>query len=178
AELTLQGTTERSEPQRGRNRSMVTVRLGQCWRRWVQRARAALRAMAERCCLVSLRARAGPPFLPPSRPSATAAGFLPPCSGAASEAPVVCGCGGAGSVWTALPSLFLLGRLLILQVCRRRRAKAMPEGAGWSGQQSTCRQHGDFFGRRRVLLQPAELPCRGEFYCKAHTPAYLHCNAT
>ncbi len=40
------------------------------------RAVAALRAAAFRCAGVMLAVRAGPPFNPPSRPSATAAGFL------------------------------------------------------------------------------------------------------
>ena len=41
-----------------------------------QRASAALRAAVLRCDGVMLAVRAGPPFNPPSRPSATAAGFL------------------------------------------------------------------------------------------------------
>src|SRR5205085_8674387 len=41
---------------------------------FAQRARTALRALSLRCLGVSLAARAGPPFLPPFRPSATAAG--------------------------------------------------------------------------------------------------------
>ena len=40
----------------------------------LQRAREAFRALSERSCAVSLVARALPPFSPPSRPSATAAG--------------------------------------------------------------------------------------------------------
>ena len=40
------------------------------------RASAALRAAALRCAGVMLAVRAGPPFNPPSRPSATAAGFF------------------------------------------------------------------------------------------------------
>jgi hypothetical protein len=39
-------------------------------------AAAALRAISRRCSGVSFLARATPPFLPPSRPSATAWGFL------------------------------------------------------------------------------------------------------
>jgi hypothetical protein len=41
-----------------------------------QRARAALRALRFRCAAVSFRARAFPPFSPPSLPSATAAAFF------------------------------------------------------------------------------------------------------
>jgi hypothetical protein len=41
-----------------------------------QRAAAALRALARRSSAVSFRARAFPPFNPPSRPSATAAAFF------------------------------------------------------------------------------------------------------
>lgn len=41
-----------------------------------QRAAAAFRAISLRCSGVSFSARALPPFLPPSRPSSTAAGFL------------------------------------------------------------------------------------------------------
>jgi len=41
-----------------------------------QRARAAFRALRSRCAGVSFRARAFPPFSPPSRPSATAAAFF------------------------------------------------------------------------------------------------------
>ena len=40
------------------------------------RAIAALRALRVRCSAVSFRARAFPPFKPPSRPSATAAAFF------------------------------------------------------------------------------------------------------
>ena len=40
------------------------------------RARAAFRALAARSSGVILAARAGPPFFPPLRPSATAAGFF------------------------------------------------------------------------------------------------------
>src|SRR5258708_6436386 len=40
------------------------------------RARTAFLALALRCSGVILAARAGPPFLPPFRPRATAAGFL------------------------------------------------------------------------------------------------------
>ena len=45
--------------------------------RLLHRARAAFFAMAERREAVSLAALAFPPFTPPSRPNATAAGFLP-----------------------------------------------------------------------------------------------------
>lgn len=41
-----------------------------------QRARAAFRALFSRCSGVNFLARAFPPFRPPNRPSATAAGFL------------------------------------------------------------------------------------------------------
>ena len=41
-----------------------------------QRASAALRALWLRCRFVIFAALAGPPFLPPKRPKATAAGFL------------------------------------------------------------------------------------------------------
>lgn len=41
-----------------------------------QRARAAFRALRFRCPAVSFRARAFPPFSPPSLPSATAAAFF------------------------------------------------------------------------------------------------------
>lgn len=41
----------------------------------------AMPAYTERRALLSFFARAGPPFLPPRRPSATAAGFLPSSSG-------------------------------------------------------------------------------------------------
>jgi len=43
-----------------------------------QRASAARRALSDRCSAVSRAARARPPFSPPLRPSATAAGSLPP----------------------------------------------------------------------------------------------------
>ena len=43
---------------------------------WDHRANAALRAAALRCAGVIFAASAGPPFKPPSRPSATAAGFF------------------------------------------------------------------------------------------------------
>lgn len=46
--------------------------------RGFQRAIAALRAICWRFLAESLAARAGPPFLPPRRPSATAAGFFSP----------------------------------------------------------------------------------------------------
>lgn len=46
--------------------------------RGAQRAIAALRAICWRFLGESLAARAGPPFLPPKRPSATAAGFFSP----------------------------------------------------------------------------------------------------
>lgn len=46
--------------------------------RGFQRAKAALRAICCRFLAVSLAALAGPPFLPPRRPSATAAGFFSP----------------------------------------------------------------------------------------------------
>ena len=41
-----------------------------------QRTAAALAALADLCSCVSARARAWPPFSPPRRPKATAAGFL------------------------------------------------------------------------------------------------------
>src|ERR1022692_4938512 len=43
---------------------------------FAQRAWTALRALSLRCAGVSLAALAGPPFLPPFRPRATAAGFF------------------------------------------------------------------------------------------------------
>jgi hypothetical protein len=43
---------------------------------FAHRARATFRALARRCSAVSFRARAFPPFNPPSRPSATAAAFF------------------------------------------------------------------------------------------------------
>lgn len=42
-----------------------------------QRVSAAFLAISDRCSLVSAFALALPPFRPPKRPSATAAGFLP-----------------------------------------------------------------------------------------------------
>src|SRR2546422_8217837 len=45
-----------------------------------QRARAASRAICLRRCALNFLARAGPPFLPPILPKATAAGFLPSSS--------------------------------------------------------------------------------------------------
>jgi len=42
-----------------------------------QRAAAAFFAISDRCSAVSFAALAAPPFAPPSRPSATAAGFFP-----------------------------------------------------------------------------------------------------
>jgi hypothetical protein len=44
------------------------------------RFRAALRAISARRALESFFARAAPPFNPPNRPKATAAGFLAGCS--------------------------------------------------------------------------------------------------
>ena len=46
------------------------------WFRFAHRARAALLALSRSSSDVSLAARAGPPFLPPRRPRATAAGFF------------------------------------------------------------------------------------------------------
>src|SRR5260370_30630898 len=43
---------------------------------FAHRARAAARAISDRCSLVSFLARAMPPFRPPNRPSSTAAAFL------------------------------------------------------------------------------------------------------
>jgi hypothetical protein len=62
----------------------VKLQLMKWWPYWprllpgrsAHRARAAFRALAARSSAVMLAARAGPPFLPPLRPRATAAGFL------------------------------------------------------------------------------------------------------
>ncbi len=66
-------------------RNLLKVRyvLGACLR--LHRTLAAFRAMALRRLELSFLARAGPPFLPPKRPSATAAGFF---SGLMASAPV------------------------------------------------------------------------------------------
>jgi hypothetical protein len=56
------------------------LRVADTWKqlmRMADRVGAAFLAISLRCSLVSFLARAGPPFLPPSRPSSTAAGFLP-----------------------------------------------------------------------------------------------------
>jgi hypothetical protein len=50
-----------------------------------QRASAALFALSDRSALLSFFALAGPPFRPPSRPSATAAGFFFPGLGSGSR---------------------------------------------------------------------------------------------
>src|SRR4051794_6354808 len=82
----------------------------------LHRACAAFLAISLRCSFVSFLARASPPFLPPSRPSATAAGFLPLGGGwtdSSSGSVTSCSVGsGATGCWSS--GFFLLERLGIL----------------------------------------------------------------
>jgi hypothetical protein len=70
-----------SVPERPRPHKLCVTKWVPYWPRSLpgrsfQRARAAFLALAARSSAVMLAARAGPPFLPPLRPRATAAGFF------------------------------------------------------------------------------------------------------
>ena len=71
------------------------------------RAAAAFFAISDRCSGVNFAARAFPPFLPPKRPRATAAGFFPSSESAVASATML-----AASAFTSRG--FLLERFGIL----------------------------------------------------------------
>src|SRR5256885_2972707 len=85
----------------------------------LQRARAALRAIARRRAALKLLARARPPFSPPRRPSAAAWGFFSgtPVSAAESRAITVLG----------VTAIFVTSSLRVAALCRMsRRAGGIP----------------------------------------------------
>jgi hypothetical protein len=86
------------------------------------RARAAFSAIALRCSRLSFLARAGPPFLPPSFPRATAAGFFlwrgfEVDSSVWSDSPVASSMMARASWLRSIGLDFLLDRLGRLVVC-------------------------------------------------------------
>jgi hypothetical protein len=78
-------------------------------------ARAAFRAIIRRCSGVNLAARALPPFIPPRRPSATAAGFFPLGASCGASPVASLATRKAISFTSSGPCLPLLDRLGIVQ---------------------------------------------------------------
>jgi hypothetical protein len=94
---------------------------------------AAFRAISARCSLLSFAALAGPPFLPPNLPSATAAGFLPSAGTAAS------GTGSAAGSCATSSTGGLLERLRIPPSYSPCGWKSIPD-AGRMGRSPSCRR--------------------------------------